>query len=75
LASFDTSYLLISLVLSSIGLGYFIYGKKQKHKPAYLAGIGLMVFPYAVTDPVSMVVIGAGLMSLPKVVKIMGWDD
>jgi hypothetical protein len=43
---FDTSYLLISLVFSSIGLGYFIYGKKQKHTVAYYSGICLIVYPY-----------------------------
>ena len=42
---FDTSYLLISLVFSSIGLGYFIYGKKQKHTIAYYSGLCLIVLP------------------------------
>ena len=51
---FDTSYLLISLVFSSIGLGYFIYGKKQKHTVAYYSGICLIVYPYIVSDLVVM---------------------
>jgi hypothetical protein len=71
----DTSYLLISLIFSSIGLGYFIYGKKQKHKPAYLAGIGLIVFPYVVYDPAYMIIIGLALMALPKAAKMIGRDE
>lgn len=69
---FDTSYLLISLVISSIGFGYFLYGKKQKHRVAYFSGIGLMVFPYAITDPTTMILIGVTLMATPKLAKMFG---
>jgi hypothetical protein len=69
LTVFETSYLLLSLVFSSIGLGYFIYGKKQHHKTVYYAGIGLMVFPYVVTDRTSMILIGVLLMGLPGLLK------
>lgn len=68
----DTSYLLITLVFSSIGLGYFIYGKKQKHKIAYYSGIGLMVYPYGVTQPMAMIVCGVVLMALPKLLPYFG---
>jgi len=67
---FDTSYLLISLVFSSIGLGYFIYGKKQKHKIAYYSGICLMAYPYLVSDPAIMFVIGIALMFAPKFIRL-----
>lgn len=67
---FDTSYLLISLVFSSIGLGYFIYGKKQKHNVAYYSGICLMVYPYMVSEPVLMFVIGIALMFAPKFIRL-----
>lgn len=64
---FETSYLLLSLVFSSIGLGYFIYGKKQKKKPVYYTGIALMVFPYAITATTQMLVVGIVLLALPKI--------
>ena len=71
---FDTSYLLTSLVFSSIGLGYFIYGKKQKHKIVYYTGLGLMFYPYFVTAIPAMIVSGVGLMVVPKIVKYLGYD-
>ncbi|MBL6904756.1 MAG: hypothetical protein ISR27_04420 [Pseudomonadales bacterium] len=67
---FDTNYLLISLVFSSVGLGYFIYGKKQKHTVAYYTGLCLMMYPYMITDPMLMAGIGVGLMFVPKFVRI-----
>lgn len=69
---FDTSYLLISLVFSSIGLGYFIYGKKQKQKIVYYTGIALMLFPYAVTDTRLMLITGTVLLALPKILRQIG---
>ena len=67
---FDTNYLLISLVFSSVGLGYFIYGKKQKHMVAYYIRLCLMMYPYMITDPMLMVGISVGLMFVPKFVRI-----
>ncbi len=72
---FETSYLLTTLVFSSIGLGYFLYGKKQKQKIVYYSGIGLMVFPYAVTTNPGMIITGVVLMAVPKVFKYLGWGE
>lgn len=67
---FDTSYLLISLVFSSIGLGYFIYGKKQKHKIAFYSGICLMFYPYMISEPIWLIVTGIALMFAPKYIQL-----
>jgi hypothetical protein len=64
---FEPSYLLTSLIFSSIGLGYFIYGKKQKKKIVYYSGIGLMVYPYLITSVPTMVISGIALMAAPKI--------
>lgn len=66
----DTSFLLISLVFSSIGLGYFIYGRKQKHKIAFYSGLCLMLYPYMISDPLWLIVIGVALMSAPKFIRL-----
>lgn len=66
---FETSYLLLSLVFSSIGLGYFIYGKKQKRKVIYYCGLVLMVYPYVITDTNLLLLIGALLLALPKILQ------
>jgi hypothetical protein len=66
----DSTYLFVSLVISSIGLGYFIYGKKQKHKTALYCGIGLIVFPYFVTSTTGMLITGLALMALPRFYRL-----
>lgn len=66
----EPTYLAISLVFSSIGLGYFIYGRKQKHKVAFYAGVALMVFPYFVTGTTWMIAMGVGLMLAPRLIKL-----
>ena len=66
----DSSYLYTSLIFSSIGFGYFIYGKKQKHKVAYYSGIGLIVYPYFITELPLMILIGIALMAVPKFLKL-----
>ena len=67
---FDTHYLLIGLVFSSIGMGYFIYGKKQKHKVALCTGLCLIVYPYMITEPIAMIVIGIALLFVPKFLRV-----
>lgn len=54
-----------SLLFSSIGLGYFIYGKRQRHPVALVCGVGLMVFPYFVSNTLLLVVAGGLLLGLP----------
>ena len=66
----STAMILWSLVFGSIGLGYFIYGRKQANKIASYAGIALMVYPYFVSSLAVLILIGAGLMLLPKFLKI-----
>lgn len=65
----DTGYLLISLIFSSIGVGYFIYGKKQQHTVARYAGIGLMIYPYFVTAAPAMIITGLALMCAPRFIS------
>ena len=53
------------MVFGSIGMGYFVYGKKQARAIALLSGIGLCVFPYFVSNVYLMVLIGIALMAFP----------
>lgn len=61
----STAYLLVSLVLSSVGMGYFIYGKKQGKASSLFAGAALMIYPFFVTGMLLLVVLGVPLMALP----------
>lgn len=58
------------LLFGSVGLGYFIYGKKQKAPIPLVCGLGLMVFPYFISNPWATVVVGAVLMAIPYFVRL-----
>jgi len=61
----NASSLLWGLLFGSIGMGYFIYGKKQGQVVAMLSGVALMAFTYFVTNAIFIVLIGIMLMALP----------
>lgn len=42
----DTSTLFLSLLISTVGLVYFLYGRKRPSYPFMLAGAVMMVFSY-----------------------------
>jgi hypothetical protein len=60
-----TAVLLWGLLFGSIGLGYFIYGKKQRAVVPLVCGLGLMVFPYFVPNTMLLVGVGALLVAIP----------
>ena len=60
--------LFAALLVSSIGLGYFIYGKKIADFHFLLAGIALMIYPYFFTGML-LIVIGIILLAAPFVIK------
>jgi hypothetical protein len=57
--SFDPESLFLSFVIGLVGLGLFIYGKKQQRLPQLISGILFMVYPYFTPTITSMLVIGA----------------
>ena len=61
----NTATLIWGLIFGSIGLSYFIYGKKQKRGVPFASGIGLMVFPYFVSNSYIIVIVGIVLLALP----------
>ncbi|MBU0986245.1 MAG: hypothetical protein KKH68_03235 [Proteobacteria bacterium] len=57
--------LLISMFFGSIGVGYFVYGKKQQQLTMMLSGIALCVYPYFISNAYAMVAIGIVLTAVP----------
>ncbi len=47
-----------SLIVSGVGFGLFIYGKKEVRGPQLLTGLTLMIYPYFVSGPLAMYAIG-----------------
>jgi hypothetical protein len=61
----NTSTLVWSMLFGSVGLGFFIYGKRQSAISPMICGLALMIYPYFVSNVVLLVVIGLVLMALP----------
>jgi hypothetical protein len=61
----DAGSLLWGVLFGSIGMGYFLYGKRQRRAMALVAGVALCVFPYFVTNSALTVILGALFMALP----------
>jgi hypothetical protein len=66
----ETAQLLWGLLFSSIGLGFFIYGKKQRAVVPLFCGLILMIYPYFVSNTIALVAIGAALVALPYFVRL-----
>jgi hypothetical protein len=53
------------LLFGSIGLGFLIYGRKQRAVVPLICGLALMVFPYFVSNTALLIAIGVALMAIP----------
>lgn len=53
------------VLFGSIGLGFFIYGKKQAMVVPLVSGLALMVYPYFMPNAVALVLAGLVLIAIP----------
>ncbi|MEI8216356.1 MAG: hypothetical protein WCF96_04600 [Eubacteriales bacterium] len=60
--------LFLGLVISSIGLGYFIYGKKMQEPRFLYIGLAMMVYPYFFSNIIVMLAIGIILAVNPFII-------
>ena len=61
--------LMWGVVFGSVGLGFFVYGKRQKAIIPFISGIGLMLGPYIIANVFLLVITGLVLIALPFVIK------
>ena len=66
----SASSLFWGLLFGSVGLGFFVYGKKQKAVVPMVCGLVLMIFPYFIANTILLVAIGVALIALPYFVRI-----
>lgn len=64
------SWLLWGVLFGSVGLGFLVYGRRQKAVVPTICGLALMVFPYFISNTILLVVIGVALIALPYFVRI-----
>lgn len=67
LGNFSATGLVLGLVFSGIGLAYIRYGRKQDRFSMFLAGLGLSIYPWFVSKPWPLALIGVALCSIPLV--------
>lgn len=57
--------MMLSILFGSIGMGMFVYGKKQQRVIHLAAGMALMVCPYFIPHVVALGVVGVLLVVVP----------
>jgi len=60
--------LILGIVFSGIGVAYIRYGRKQDRFSMFLAGLGLSIYPWFVSRPWPLTLIGLVLLGIPFVV-------
>jgi len=66
----DTATLLWGLLFSSIGLGFFLYGRKQRAIVPLVCGLTLMIYPYFVASTLVLVIVGVMLVAILHSVRL-----
>ncbi len=66
----NEAWLIWGLVFGSFGLGFFVYGRKQKAVVPLVCGLALMIFPYFVSNTILLVAIGVALIAAPYFVRL-----
>tara|TARA_R110001583_G_scaffold3468_7_gene22125 strand:- start:18246 stop:18452 length:207 start_codon:yes stop_codon:yes gene_type:complete len=67
----DSSSIMVwSVLFGGIGIGYFIYGKKQKAIVPLCSGLALFVFPYFISSVAILLIVGVILVAIPYFIKI-----
>ena len=61
----STSSLLWGVLFGSIGLGYVMYGRRQRLAMPFVCGVALIGLPYVVTHTVALLVTGLLLVLAP----------
>ena len=57
--------LVVGVIAGAIGVGYFIYGKRQAKLTPLLAGVLLCIYPYFTDSLLWLSVIGLALIAAP----------
>lgn len=66
----DTALLLWEMLFGAIGLGFFVYGKRQRAVVPLLTGIALSIFPYFISNVYAMVAVGIILTLFPYFIHL-----
>lgn len=60
---FDANFLFASLIWGSVGVGYFIYGKKQQEPVPLVGGVVMIGVSYFVASALLMSLVSLAIMA------------
>ena len=66
----NAAVLLWGLLFSCIGLGFFLYGRKQRAVVPLVCGLVLMIYPYFIANVIALVAIGSVLTAIPYFLRL-----
>ena len=66
----DMTSLFLAVLFGSVGLGFFMYGRKQSAIVPLACGVALMIYPYFISNVILLVVVGVVLMAIPYFIRI-----
>ena len=66
----STSILLLGVLFSSIGAGYLLYARKQRAPVPLVCGLGLIVFPYFVSNAWVLFAVGCIATLAPWIIRL-----
>lgn len=58
------------MLFGAIGLGFFIYGKRQRAIVPFVVGVALFIFPYFISNIYLLVLVGVLLVAIPYFIRI-----
>jgi hypothetical protein len=59
---FNANFLFASLIWGSVGVGYFIYGKKQRSSVPMIGGIVMIAVSYLIGSALLMSLVSIGII-------------
>jgi len=59
--------LFVGIIAGAIGMGYFVYGKRQAKFAPMISGVMLCIYPYFTDSMIWLAVIGLVLVVVPFV--------
>ncbi|MGI2170822.1 hypothetical protein ACROAE_11635 [Shewanella sp. MF05960] len=66
----DATMMMWSVLFGAIGMGYFVYGKRQRAIVPLCVGMTLCVYPYFVASVTSLLIIGVVLVAIPYFIRL-----
>jgi len=65
----DFTSLMFSMLFGTVGMGFMMYGKKAGELIPVGVGLGLMIFPYFISNMAILFVVCSALMAVPFVLR------